>query len=164
MNTKKMAEIIKNAREQNNISQRTLAKKINVNHGLISKIEKGEIKKPSIEILSKLSTELKIDFYELIKYANYTIEDISNFYEALHRVQMEQKISSILKKKSVKKYIINHEAGTFLDIEKILNDYKKDNISLKEAIQLIDLCNPLYLNGTNHYFTKNQIYSFKQEY
>lgn len=63
---KEFSNIIIEYREDNKISQRELAKRLDVHNSYISRIEKGIVKKVSLIFIYKLSLEIKIDFFDLV--------------------------------------------------------------------------------------------------
>ena len=69
---KNLGTIIKEKREEKNISIRELAKIIKTDYSGLSKIENGKTKKPSPEILFNLCKELDLNFLNLLKTAGYT--------------------------------------------------------------------------------------------
>lgn len=73
---KTLGEIIKDRRESINLSQREVARKVNIDNSGLAKIEKGERKKPSVLILKKLSIILAIDLEFLMKKAGYEQSEI----------------------------------------------------------------------------------------
>ena len=79
MNNMSLATLVKEARLNKKISQRELTRRTGVNNNTISKIEKGERKKPNILILKKLSLELELelDFEKLMKLSGYTTDEIA---------------------------------------------------------------------------------------
>ena len=74
--SKSLGEIIKERRESFNYSQREIARKLKIDNSGLAKIEKGERKKPSVIILTKISLLLKIDLTFLMKKAGYDEEEI----------------------------------------------------------------------------------------
>ena len=79
MQKKKLADVIKEARKNKNISQRELARQINVDNSSIAKIEKGLILKPTEFILMKIAKSLDLDVINLLKLAGYDEKDINIF-------------------------------------------------------------------------------------
>ncbi len=77
---KKLSDLIKENRNKLGISQRELAKIINVNDSYIAKIESDITKKPSVSVLIDLSTELKIDIFELLEKAGYSQNEIDKIF------------------------------------------------------------------------------------
>lgn len=137
-----LSKLIKEKRESNNLSQRELARKINIDNATLSRIEKGLVKKPDFEILFKISRELKIDLVNLLKLANYSdmemlvkLSKIDAFYDQTYLIEKvdESKINKVLIAK-------NNEV--FIDVRKVLNCYKNNEITAEEAIRLINACIP----------------------
>ena len=77
MNNISLATLVKEARLNKEISQRELTRRTGVDNNTISKIEKGERKKPNILILKKLAIELELDFEKLMKLSGYTNDEIA---------------------------------------------------------------------------------------
>ena len=71
-----LASLVKEARLNKKISQRELTRRTGVDNNTISKIEKGERKKPNILILKKLAIELELDFEKMMELSGYTTDDI----------------------------------------------------------------------------------------
>lgn len=70
-----LADILKEYRIKNRVSQGYIARKTNLDRTTISKLESGERRKPTKETLKKLSNGLKIDFDILVNAAGYEIEE-----------------------------------------------------------------------------------------
>lgn len=70
-NTDALKNLIVSGRELKNYSQRKLARRIGLSNATISDLERGEIQKPSVEILIKISEELDISISKLLKTAGY---------------------------------------------------------------------------------------------
>ena len=143
---KNLGTIIKEKREEKNISIRELAKIIKTDYSGLSKIENGKTKKPSPEILFNLCKELDLNFLNLLKTAGYTNIEILNITNIGMNLFVSVKAISILGKDKLEKYCVDKEEGTFLDIKKILENYKKGNIDIYETIELINSCEPIILN------------------
>lgn len=76
---------IKKIRENNHISQRELARRIEMSSQMISKIERGETS-PSLETLNKIATALQVPLNKLIENKISSIEDLFdkfNIHESL---------------------------------------------------------------------------------
>ena len=63
---KNIGEVITEAREKANLSQRQLAKLANINNSELSKIESGVRKEPSPKILRKISNVLDVNYSDLM--------------------------------------------------------------------------------------------------
>ena len=66
MQEKKIGEIIAEAREKANLSQRQLAKIANISNAQLSKIESGEIETPNPKMLRKISGHINVNYNEMM--------------------------------------------------------------------------------------------------
>ena len=66
MQEKKIGEIIAEAREKANLSQRQLAKIASISNAQLSKIESGEIETPNPKMLRKISQHINVNYNEMI--------------------------------------------------------------------------------------------------
>lgn len=66
-----LGKFIKEKRADLGLTVRSLAEKAGVNNGYISLIENGKSKKPSPDILRKLSNSLELDYFSLMMLAGY---------------------------------------------------------------------------------------------
>lgn len=89
MENMELSKIVKEQREKIGISQRELARRINVNNKTIHNIENGEIKKPNFLILMKLSNELKINLYTLATTAGYDKKEIKEKIDLIAKILKE---------------------------------------------------------------------------
>lgn len=140
-----LAELIKNSRIKNNLTQRELSRKINVDNATISRIENGSIKKPSFEILLKLSNELNIKFFELCEISGYETNEILRVIGATVKEYNELILLPILADIKLKEYISEDGINDYIDIVKVLNGYKDNKLSKEEAVMLIYACRPINL-------------------
>lgn len=159
---KNLSDLIKAKRNECGLSQRELASKVNVDYSYIAKIESGITKKPSIEIIYKLSNALNIFFLDLLEAANYSNLEIHELTNIGKDLVFNNKVYNFIDDEELKKYLIDTPAGICIDISKILDDYKNNKNSLEQTIKLLDVCEPVYgqSNGRNTktYFTqKGQI-------
>ncbi len=157
----KLGIYVKKEREKLGISQRELAKRIFVDNKTINKIERGITKKIDFETLSKLSKIFNISIYEIGKKANYEkieideeltkrlIFPINNFNEWIITYNFEDKY--------IDKYTYTNEENIrYIDIEKVLNGYKNNEITIEETIILINACRPIdYKENELIYPTEN---------
>ena len=66
-----LAQLIKQTRTDQNISQRRLSAKINMSPGYTAQLESGKVQ-PSVKALRKLGTELRLPYETLAFLAKYT--------------------------------------------------------------------------------------------
>ena len=66
MQEKKIGEIIAEAREKANLSQRQLAKIANISNAQLSKIESGEIETPNPKMLRKISQHINVNYNDMM--------------------------------------------------------------------------------------------------
>ena len=148
----KLGNLIKEKREKKGISKIELAKKIDINKSSMYRIENGEFKKPSIEILLSLSNELDIPFDKLLLLAGYEVTKYKKIFSKLFFVN-DMVIE--LNDKIYDKVISVIDGNEIIDIEKVLNCYKNNEIDLQTTIKLINNCNPIDLNDNIIYQTEN---------
>ena len=148
----KLGNLIKEKREKKGISKIELAKKIDINKSSMYRIENGEFKKPSIEILLSLSNELDIPFDKLLLLAGYEVTKYKKIFIKLFFVN---DIVIELNDKIYDKVISVIDGNEIIDIEKVLNCYKNNEIDLQTTIKLINNCNPIDLNDNIIYQTEN---------
>ncbi len=142
MNTE-LSNLIKNKRIEKGLSQRELAKKINVDNATISRIESGLINKISFDIVSKLSKELDIDFLTLFKSSKYTDEDLWEMANVGSKIYKEYFLLKYLNEEEIKKFSTVQNNMISIDIVKVLDAYKDNKIDKETAIQLIYSCEPI---------------------
>jgi len=70
-NTDALKNLIIAGRELKNVSQRELARRLGLSNTTINDLERGNIQKPSVEILINISEELDISINMLLKAAGY---------------------------------------------------------------------------------------------
>ena len=99
-----LGEYLKSLRSELKLSQRALSEKSGVSNAEISRIESGERKRPSEDVLRALALGLNVDVNELIEKANYMYFDsnASRFISRektnaeLYREECEDKFISII--------------------------------------------------------------------
>jgi transcriptional regulator with XRE-family HTH domain len=105
-----IGEYLKTLRLERKLSQRALAEKSGVSNAEISRIESGERKKPSEEVLRALALVLKVDFTDILKnscclnldpsFSKANLMDKTNFN--VFKEQCEDKFISIITPKILK--------------------------------------------------------------
>ena len=98
--TTELGELIKRKREELGISQRTLAREVNMDCAEVSRIESGKRQKPNILYLKGISEILNISLVELMKLAGYNDIDINwgnNFFDRRSNVDYQNQIESYKK-------------------------------------------------------------------
>lgn len=89
MQEKKIGELIAENREKKGLSQRQLAKAINISNAELSKIESGEREVPNPKILRKLSKYIDLNYNEMMSMVGLGAQStplnpfIRNYYENL---------------------------------------------------------------------------------
>lgn len=147
MNT--LAELIKYNRQKKQISQRELAKRIKIDNATISRIENGAVKKPSIDILIKLSNELDINFTKLLNLCEYNTNEIIKFMDIKPKAYKTEFLLNNIDCEKTQEYLVRDEDFEYIDIIKVLNGYKKGKLTDKEAVTLIHSCIPIVDNEEN---------------
>ena len=131
----KLGDYIKENREKKGLSQRELARRINANNAVIARIENGETKKPSFQLLINISNELKVGLYNLLKLANYTEEEI----DKLGYIELMQ-FEGVKDKQIVEDYILyDYDGNEEFDVIKILQAYKNNIIDMNAFFGLMCL-------------------------
>ena len=154
MNTE-LAILIKETRTKKSLSQRELAKKINVDNATISRIENGSIKKPSIDILIKLSTELNIDTNILLNMCEYNIQEILKLIKP-NQIGYDISAISFINKDTLEEYLSLDRGVEYIDVLKVLNGFKNEKLTIEETIGLILCCKPFEIDGKLLYHSENK--------
>lgn len=67
----RLNEYLKLERKKNKLTLMNLARKANISYGMLYRLEDESIKKPSPELLKKISEALSLDYQKLLKMAGY---------------------------------------------------------------------------------------------
>lgn len=130
-----VANLLIEYRKKENISQRELARRLEVDNAYIARIENGTIKKLSINLLGKISKELDISFFELLQISNYTGEEIEILQVFGDNIN---DFCNFVDDEIIKQYLIKDENGNIrISIIKILDDYKKEKININKTLGLL---------------------------
>ena len=113
---KNIGEVITEAREKANLSQRQLAKLANINNSELSKIESGVRKEPSPKILRKISNVLDVNYSDLMYMIGLGIEVsplnpfIKDYYSKLKGEELnEAEINVLGNKQNLEKLVLSCE-------------------------------------------------------
>ena len=113
---KNIGEVITEAREKANLSQRQLAKLANINNSELSKIESGVRKEPSPKILSKISNVLDVNYSDLMYMIGLGIEVsplnpfIKDYYSKLKGEELnEAEVNVLGNKQNLEKLVLSCE-------------------------------------------------------
>ncbi|HLR60547.1 MAG TPA: helix-turn-helix transcriptional regulator [Pseudogracilibacillus sp.] len=103
-------EYIKSIREKSNLSLREVARRSEISHPYLSQLENGKNKRPTHEMLRKLSKGLKVDYLQLLEKAGYINE--AEHYKRMARVASEANKKTDERMKRIKEdgNIINPES------------------------------------------------------
>ena len=113
---KNIGEVITEAREKANLSQRQLAKLANINNSELSKIESGVRKEPSPKILRKISNVLDVNYSDLMYMIGLGIEVsplnpfIKDYYSKLKGEEPnEAEVNVLGNKQNLEKLVLSCE-------------------------------------------------------
>ena len=113
---KNIGEVITEAREKANLSQRQLAKLANINNSELSKIESGVRKEPSPKILHKISNVLDVNYSDLMYMIGLGIEVsplnpfIKDYYSKLKGDELnEAEVNVLGNKQNLEKLVLSCE-------------------------------------------------------
>lgn len=116
MQEKNIGEVITEAREKANLSQRQLAKLANINNSELSKIESGVRKEPSPKILRKISNVLDVNYSDLMYMIGLGIEVsplnpfIKDYYSKLKGDELnEAEVNVLGNKQNLEKLVLSCE-------------------------------------------------------
>ena len=113
---KNIGEVITEAREKANLSQRQLAKLANINNSELSKIESGVRKEPSPKILRRISNVLDVNYSDLMYMIGLGIEVsplnpfIKDYYSKLKGDELnEAEVNVLGNKQNLEKLVLSCE-------------------------------------------------------
>ena len=113
---KNIGEVITEAREKANLSQRQLAKLANINNSELSKIESGVRKEPSPKILRRISNVLDVNYSVLMYMIGLGIEVsplnpfIKDYYSKLKGEELnEAEVNVLGNKQNLEKLVLSCE-------------------------------------------------------
>ena len=167
-NTTELGELIKNKREELGISQRTLARKVNMDCAEVSRIEAGKRQKPNILYLKGISKTLNISLVELMKLAGYSDVEINwgtDFSNKRSTTDYQKQIESyekfyfdVLEDIEIRRKSAFECKGIFADIiDRIDNPgYYSSEITLKDISEKLKEASRV-INKNMEKFDKNKL-------
>lgn len=150
-----LSKLLIEYRTKNKISQRELAKKLDVDNAYINRIEKGIIKKLSINFIYKISKELNMNYFDLLYKVGYTHDDL----EINNLLTNFNDVFKFVDDKLIENYLTIDENGNQrVSILKVLNGYKNNKINEKETLGLLSW---LLSKNMYNYLTEEEIKGIK---
>lgn len=162
MQEKNIGEIIAEAREKANLSQRQLAKLAGVNNSELSKIESGIRKDPSPRILRKISKYIDVNYNDLMYKIGLGIEVsplnpfIKDYYSKLKGKELNDAEVNVLGNiENLKKLVSSCEEKledkNILESEKELLQHtiEDTNYQINTSIEIINLIQSLKVKERN---------------
>lgn len=159
---KNIGEVITEAREKANLSQRQLAKLANINNSELSKIESGVRKEPSPKILRKISNVLDVNYSDLMYMIGLGIEVsplnpfIKDYYSKLKGDELnEAEVNVLGNKQNLEKLVLSCEEKlndkTILDTEKelLMNTIEDTKYQINTQNEIINLIQSLKVKERN---------------
>lgn len=153
-NSKTIGQVIAEAREKANLSQRQLAKIANINNSELSKIEVGTRKDPSPKILRKISNYIDVNYNDLMymiglgvqvsplnpfllnHYASLKGEELQNAWlTAKASIKNNDLIIESLQKRIDNEELKEEDKNTLLET---IEDLKYQNNTNEEIIKLLE--------------------------
>lgn len=95
MNQEKIGEFIKKIRQDNNLTQKDLAKKYNVTYQAVSKWERG-LNIPDISLLKQMSEDFNISIEELLSGETTEIKPLTTKRKKIHIIGLAIDIVALL--------------------------------------------------------------------
>jgi len=162
MQEKTIGEVITEAREKANLSQRQLAKIANINNSELSKIESGIRKEPSPKILRKISNVIDVNYSDLMYMIGLGIEVsplnpfIKDYYSKLKGEELnEAEVNVLGNKQNLEKLVASCEEKlkdkNIIDSEKelLLNTIEDTKYQINTQEEIINLILSLRVKERN---------------
>ena len=152
----KLKNIIKQARETMGISQRELARRINIDNSVISRIEDGTILQPKYDTLLKLSEELNLDKIKLFSlvYQDEYDEKLLKYLDDIDVI-----MSHLGYYESIKKYMKVKKGVEYVELVNVFKDHRKGLLNDIEVMAIIMYCMRLGDRGNQIMPTKEEFYN-----
>lgn len=153
---KDLGNYIKENREKIGISQRELARRINISNKSINNIEKGLVNEVSLHILIDLANELKLNLEKLLRLNNYSNDEINEIFNIRTPYYTENFLVNYFNDPiEINEYTTEDYDMDFIDIVKVLDAYKHNKIDKEKAVALITACKPIIKDNKIIYITQN---------
>ncbi len=162
MQEKTIGEVITEAREKANLSQRQLAKIANINNSELSKIEAGIRKEPSPKILRRISNVIDVNYSDLMYMIGLGIEVsplnpfIKDYYSKLKGAELnEAEVNVLGNKQNLEKLVLSCEEKlkdkNIIESEKelLLNTIEDTKYQINTQAEIINLIQSLKLKERN---------------
>ena len=162
MQEKTIGEVITEAREKANLSQRQLAKIANINNSELSKIESGIRKEPSPKILRRISNVIDVNYSDLMYMIGLGIEVsplnpfIKDYYSKLKGDELnEAEVNVLGNKQNLEKLVLSCEEKlkdkSIIESEKelLLNTIEDTKYQINTQTEIINLIQSLKVKERN---------------
>ena len=166
-NKKTIGEIIAEAREKKNLSQRQLAKLAGVNSSGLSKIEAGE-RDPSPKILRKISKHIDVNYSDLMYKMGYGVEVstlnpfIKAYYEKMNLDELnDAELNALGTIKNLTQLVDSCKERlddniSEMEKELLLQTIEDNEYQLRTAQEIVSLVQNLKLEARNRNEKKNK--------
>ena len=161
MQEKKIGEIIAEAREKANLSQRQLAKIANISNAQLSKIESGEIETPNPKMLRKISQHINVNYNEMMYKIGLGMEVsplnpfIKDYYNKMNLNELnEAEINVLGSITNLKQLVKSCEENLNKDItqsqkELLLHTIEDTNYQITTSNEIVNLIQSLKVKERN---------------
>lgn len=119
----KLSSTITNARKKAGISQRELARRVNMDCAEVSRIEAGKRLKPNVLYLKGIAENLKLNLIDLMKMAGYDEIDINKAYS------FSEKGATTNYQKQIERYRLS-----YMNALTLIEERRKIDLTCKELI------------------------------
>lgn len=119
----KLSSVIREARTKVGISQRELARRVNMDCAEVSRIEAGKRLKPNVLYLKGIAENLKLNLTDLMKMAGYDEVDINKAHS------FSEKEATTNYQKQIERY-----RTSYMNALNLIEERRKNDLSCKELI------------------------------
>ena len=161
MQEKSIGEMIAEARENANLSQRQLAKIANISNAQLSKIESGEIAVPNPKMLRKISQHININYNDMMYKIGLGMEVsplnpfIKDYYGKMNLEDLDEAeinvLGSVKNLEQLVKSCKENLNRNILDMEKdlLLHTIEDTEYQIKTSKEIINLIQSLKVERRN---------------